>query len=107
MSHPRKTAFTNDLQSLTFLFVGYLYSSDWAALAQLVEHIIRNDGVRCSNHLGGTMAQLLNIIHLLMSRQADGRALGVDSQSWRRRQCMPPCHRAKVAGHRTDCLPIF
>jgi hypothetical protein len=26
-----------------------------AALAQLVEHIIRNDGVRCSNHLSGTL----------------------------------------------------
>jgi hypothetical protein len=26
----------------------------WAALAQSVEHIIRNDGVRCSNHLSGT-----------------------------------------------------
>ena len=25
-----------------------------AALAQSVEHIIRNDGVRCSNHLSGT-----------------------------------------------------
>jgi hypothetical protein len=25
-----------------------------AALAQLVEHIIRNDGVRCSSHLSGT-----------------------------------------------------
>ena len=28
---------------------------NYAALAQLVEHIIRNDGVRCSNHLSGTM----------------------------------------------------
>ena len=55
MSHPRKTAFTNDFQSPTFLFVGDLYNSDWAALAQLVEHIIRNDGVRCSSHLGGTI----------------------------------------------------
>jgi hypothetical protein len=26
-----------------------------AALAQLVEHIIRNDGVRCSSHLSGTI----------------------------------------------------
>jgi hypothetical protein len=26
----------------------------WAALAQLVEHIIRNDGVRGSNPLSGT-----------------------------------------------------
>jgi hypothetical protein len=25
-----------------------------AALAQVVEHIIRNDGVRCSSHLSGT-----------------------------------------------------
>jgi hypothetical protein len=25
-----------------------------AALAQPVEHIIRNDGVRCSSHLSGT-----------------------------------------------------
>ena len=28
-----------------------------AALAQLVEHIIRNDGVRCSSHLSGTTSQ--------------------------------------------------
>ena len=27
----------------------------WAALAQLVEHIIRNDGVGCSNHPSGTI----------------------------------------------------
>ena len=27
----------------------------FAALAQLVEHVIRNDGVRCSNHLSGTI----------------------------------------------------
>jgi hypothetical protein len=27
----------------------------FAALAQLVEHIIRNDGVRCSSHLSGTI----------------------------------------------------
>ena len=26
-----------------------------AGLAQSVEHIIRNDGVRCSNHLSGTI----------------------------------------------------
>ena len=26
-----------------------------AALAQSVEHIIRNDGVRCSSHLSGTI----------------------------------------------------
>ena len=29
-----------------------------AALAQLVEHIIRNDGVRCSSHLSGTIFSL-------------------------------------------------
>ena len=29
-----------------------------AALAQSVEHIIRNDGVRCSNHLSGTIFPL-------------------------------------------------
>jgi hypothetical protein len=28
-----------------------------AALAQLVEHVIRNDGVRCSSHLSGTISQ--------------------------------------------------
>jgi hypothetical protein len=27
---------------------------DFAALAQPVEHVIRNDGVRCSSHLSGT-----------------------------------------------------
>jgi hypothetical protein len=27
-----------------------------AALAQLVEHIIRNDGVTCSSHVSGTIA---------------------------------------------------
>ena len=32
-----------------------LQGSKWfAALAQLVEHIIRNDGVTCSSHVSGT-----------------------------------------------------
>jgi hypothetical protein len=30
----------------------------FAALAQSVEHIIRNDGVRCSSHLSGTIPNL-------------------------------------------------
>jgi hypothetical protein len=30
-----------------------------AALAQLVEHVIRNDGVRCSSHLSGTISHSL------------------------------------------------
>ena len=30
------------------------FARSHAALAQLVEHIIRNDGVRCSSHLSGT-----------------------------------------------------
>ena len=29
-----------------------------AALAQLVEHIIRNDGVGCSNHPSGTISAI-------------------------------------------------
>jgi hypothetical protein len=33
----------------------------WAALAQLVEHIIRNDGVGCSNHPSGTTFCYLEI----------------------------------------------
>ena len=33
---------------------GARFSKSQAALAQLVEHIIRNDGVRCSSHLSGT-----------------------------------------------------
>ena len=38
----------------------------WAALAQLVEHIIRNDGVTCSSHVSGTRASSQNIsIHWL------------------------------------------
>ena len=32
-----------------------------AALAQLVEHIIRNDGARCSSHLSGTTAFPLSL----------------------------------------------
>jgi len=45
-------------QGVTFFFPLALYNMRRlrAALAQLVEHIIRNDGVRCSSHLGGTMA---------------------------------------------------
>ena len=31
------------------------YFAPVAALAQLVEHVIRNDGVRCSSHLSGTI----------------------------------------------------
>ena len=33
-----------------------------AALAQLVEHIIRNDGVRCSSHLSGTTFMISEIL---------------------------------------------
>lgn len=29
-----------------------------AALAQLVEHVIRNDGVTCSSHVSGTIFHL-------------------------------------------------
>jgi hypothetical protein len=35
-----------------------------AALAQLVEHIIRNDGVRCSSHLSGTNVFSCHIIEI-------------------------------------------
>jgi hypothetical protein len=34
----------------------------YAALAQPVEHIIRNDGVRCSSHLSGTMLEFFVIL---------------------------------------------
>src|SRR5690606_15544567 len=38
-----------------------------AALAQLVEHLIRNEGVRCSSHLSGTTlhSPLCNRLHAL------------------------------------------
>jgi hypothetical protein len=32
-----------------------------AALAQLVEHVIRNDGVRCSSHLSGTISSFASV----------------------------------------------
>jgi hypothetical protein len=46
-------------EMFTVLFAKYLHNIlgtivRVAALAQLVEHIIRNDGVRCSSHLCGT-----------------------------------------------------
>ena len=54
MSHPQNACIG---QGVTFFFPLALYNMrrQWAALAQLVEHIIRNDGVRCSSHLGGTI----------------------------------------------------
>ena len=33
----------------------HMSGAPWAALAQPVEHRIRNAGVRCSSHLGGTI----------------------------------------------------
>ena len=36
------------------LWCDYGLRSESAALAQLVEHIIRNDGVTCSSHVSGT-----------------------------------------------------
>ena len=41
-----------------------------AALAQLVEHIIRNDGVRCSSHLSGTIS-LYSLNHVLLDCGAE------------------------------------
>ena len=42
-----------------------------AALAQSVEHIIRNDGVTCSSHVSGTTR---------LTRGAEVRALGRDAR---------------------------
>jgi hypothetical protein len=33
----------------------YCAPLDYAGLAQLVEHLLRKQGVRCSNHLSGTI----------------------------------------------------
>jgi hypothetical protein len=49
-----------DLQVL----VSICKSASCAALAQLVEHIIRNDGVRCSSHLSGTISHFLTFYPL-------------------------------------------
>jgi hypothetical protein len=42
---------------------------EWAALAQLVEHRIRNAGVGCSSHPGGTI-----FIHKILYDPTDSRA---------------------------------
>jgi len=39
-----------------------------AGLAQLVEHIIRNDGVRCSSHLSGTIFPDVKTNALILGR---------------------------------------
>ena len=39
-----------------------VFVSTRAALAQLVEHIIRNDGVTCSSHVSGTTLHLMHVI---------------------------------------------
>ena len=48
-----------------------------AALAQLVEHIIRNDGVRCSSHLCGTRS------HWNYYRKLTGKTAGLNRLSLR------------------------
>ena len=37
------------------------FTPGYAALAQPVEHIIRNDGVRCSSHLSGTISPFATV----------------------------------------------
>ena len=52
---------------LISLLLDYTSNSNiYAALAQSVEHIIRNDGVRCSNHLSGTTTITLVKTRLLV-----------------------------------------
>ena len=45
-----------------------------AALAQLVEHIIRNDGVRCSSHLSGTkISRVCQVRPIVAETQVDNQ----------------------------------
>ncbi len=47
-----------------------------AALAQLVEHIIRNDGVRCSSHLSGTITSSREIQQIWREGLSEGSSFG-------------------------------
>ena len=47
-----------------------------AALAQLVEHIIRNDGVTCSSHVSGTTTFSRQNQRIERNRCSAGRAFG-------------------------------
>ena len=67
MSHPKNACIG---QGVTFFFPLALYNMrrQWAALAQLVEHIIRNDGVSSSSLLSGTTYK--SITYDLVARAA-------------------------------------
>ena len=65
-----------------------------AALAQLVEHIIRNDGVTCSSHVSGTRAffEFFRPVRRLNLRNAPRAAftlLGQDAHSMVQTACSP------------------
>ena len=49
----------------------------WAALAQVVEHIIRNDGARGSSPLSGTTTLLRKALHTKRKGRSAGSALWV------------------------------
>lgn len=66
---PSRILNSRPVESITLPILEALASR--AALAQLVEHIIRNDGVRCSSHLSGT--SFSNRWSKLPGRAEDGR----------------------------------
>lgn len=65
---------------------GVCFRANGAAIAQLVEHLIRNEGVRCSSHRCSTnsIKYLANI-----RRNQDGRKIGL-SPPCRHRVCREP-----------------
>ena len=50
--------FAIEMRTLALLIQCAYFARCRAALAQLVEHRIRNAGVRCSSHLGGTTTKV-------------------------------------------------
>ena len=53
--------FTRRVNCRLVLRINRCYLPPNAALAQLVEHIIRNDGVTCSSHVSGTTSLIADV----------------------------------------------
>ena len=70
--------FTRRVNCRLVLRINRCYLPPNAALAQLVEHIIRNDGVTCSSHVSGT-SPLLKPISLRTYPRCDTITTGSSS----------------------------
>jgi hypothetical protein len=61
-----------------------------AALAQLVEHIIRNDGVGCSNHPSGTISSIKSTGYEDYENNPCNQFCSIVFYSWLLSSCVEP-----------------